>query len=141
MKKEKKKRKMKAEKSCGSCDAICCRYVAIPIDPPTTPRDFEDVRGYIAHRDVWVVVEDGDWYVCVDRNCRYLGRDNKCTIYEKRPSICRTYKTADCEHHGSGTPYDFKFSDPEELQEYAKEYFRQKRARARAKARRLGLRR
>jgi len=136
-----KKKKQKTKNPCIDCGAICCRYVSIQIDQPTTRRDFEDIRWYIAHRDVWVFVEDGDWYVCVERKCKYLAKDNTCKIYEDRPSICRAYKVEDCERNGQGDPYDMKFTRPEEVVEYAKEYFRRRRAKARAKAKRLGLRR
>jgi Fe-S-cluster containining protein len=130
-------KKKQSKNPCTECGAICCKYVAIQIDQPTTPRDFDDIRWYIAHQEVWVFVENGDWYVCVDRRCKYLTRDNRCKIYDERPKICRKYGTADCERNGDGDPFDMKFNRPEEIEEYAREYFRQKRARARAKARRL----
>lgn len=122
---------------CATCPAICCRYVATCIDTPTTKGDFDDIRWYIAHRDVWVFVDDGDWYLCIERPCRYLSKTNECMIYDRRPRICRQYKIDDCERYGTGEAYDLKFKRPEEIEAYAAEYFRRKRARQRARTRRL----
>jgi uncharacterized protein len=133
-------KKPKKVLSCSKCNAICCQYVAIELDKPTTKSDFEDIRWYIAHRDLWVFVEDTEWFLCIERPCKFLSKTNKCTMYENRPRICRTYKTPTCEKYGTGKPYDMKFSEPEELQKYAQEYLRQKRAKARARYRRLRAR-
>ncbi len=125
----------KDDNPCLRCKAICCRYVALPIDTPETKGDFDDIRWYIAHRGVWVFVEDGDWYICFQSKCRYLDGDNKCTIYDRRPRICRGYKTNNCEFTGEGEAYDMKFKKPEDIEEYAKEYLKKKRNRLRKKKR------
>ncbi len=80
-------------------------------------------------------VEDGDWYICFQSKCRYLDGDNKCTIYDRRPRICRGYKTNNCEFTGEGEAYDMKFKKPEDIEEYAKEYLKKKRNRLRKKKR------
>jgi uncharacterized protein len=125
---------------CSACRAICCRYVAIQIDKPTTPGDFDDIRWYIAHRGVWVFVDDGDWYICIERRCSYLAKDNSCRVYDARPRICRKYRTRTCELNGTGEAYDLRFDRPDQIRRYAKDYFRQKRARDRARYRRLRVR-
>ena len=125
---------------CSKCDAICCRYVAVQIDNPTTPTDFEDIRWYISHRKVWAFVEDGDWYVSLDTPCKFLSRDRRCAIYANRPKICRKYTTHSCEFNGDGIPFDLKFTQPREIQAYAENFFREKRAKARARYRRLRAR-
>ena len=114
--------------------------MSLQIDKPTTPGDFEDIRWYIAHRDVWVFVDEGDWYVCVERKCGYLTKDNQCRIYEDRPRICRRHRTMNCEYKGQEEAYELRFDRPKEIQDYAREYFRKKRAKTRAKTRRLGRR-
>ena len=38
--------------------------------------------------------EDGD-YVAVSKPCPFLGADNKCSIYEDRPSDCRRFPYTD----------------------------------------------
>jgi len=125
---------------CSKCDAMCCRYVAVQIDTPTTPTDFEDIRWYVSHRKVWVFMDDGDWYVCLDTPCKFLSRDHRCKIYEARPRICRKYTTRTCEFNGSGRPFDQKFTHPRQIQDYADAYFRRRRAKVRARYRRLRAR-
>ncbi len=126
-----KKKKQRKGNPCFNCNAICCRYVALPIDEPETKGDFDDIRWYIAHRGVWVFVEDGDWYVCFQSKCKYLDKNNRCTIYENRPRICRNYKTDSCEFLGEGEAYEKKFTKPEDIEEYAKQFFAEKRAKSR----------
>jgi Fe-S-cluster containining protein len=136
----KRNKQSKKVHSCSKCSAICCQYVAIEIDKPTTRGDFEDIRWYIAHQDIWVFVEGEEWYVCIERPCKFLSKNNKCTMYENRPRICRKYNTVNCERNGSGMPYDVKFSTPEEIQKYAEAYLREKRAKTQARYRRLRVR-
>lgn len=117
----------KKEDPCLKCNGICCRYVALPIDDPETKSDFDDIRWYIAHRGVWVFVEDGDWYVCFDAKCDFLDKNNRCKIYETRPKICRGYETDECEFFGEGEAYDMKFTRIEEIEKYAEDFLKEKR--------------
>ncbi len=133
-------KKLKTIRTCSKCSAICCQYVAIGIDKPTTKGEFDDIRWYVAHRDIWIFVDDGEWYVCIERPCKFLSKTKQCTMYESRPRICRQYKTTNCERHGTGKPYEFKFSTPAEVQTYAEEYLRTQRAKKRARYRRLRAR-
>ncbi len=111
---------------CSKCNALCCKYVALQIDNPETPGDFDDIRWYISHKNVYVFVENGDWFICFLSRCKFLTKDNKCAIYENRPRICRNYKTTNCEFTGEEEAYDLKFTKPEQIQEYAKKYLREK---------------
>ena len=67
---------------CEHCTAACCRYLAIPLDEPTTARDFDDIRWYLMHEDVSVFVEDGDWYIQFQTRCKNLGADNIWPTYD-----------------------------------------------------------
>jgi len=122
---------------CSSCSAICCRYIALPIDKPQTAGDFDDIRWYLAHEKVSVFVDDGDWYISFTSRCRYLTKDLRCRIYADRPRICRNYKTKDCEFIGEGDAYDMIFNKPEDIEQYAKEFLRKKYRRT-GRARRTG---
>ncbi len=48
---------------CTYCTAKCCRYFALPIDKPTTWRDFDHMRWFLLHEKASVFVEEGDWYL------------------------------------------------------------------------------
>jgi len=106
---------------CEHCTAICCRYIALPIDEPASRRDFDDIRWYLAHENVSVFVEKGQWYISFATPCRYLTADQKCSIYDRRPRICRSYRTDGCDYHGGEYRYELYFSEPAEIERYAAE--------------------
>ncbi len=121
---------------CDQCVALCCRYFAFAIDKPKTRRDFEDLRWFILHEDCILFVEDGDWYIQINRKCKALLPDNRCGIYENRPSICREYTTEGCDWHGDEYDYDELFTEPEQIETYMKEFLaKQRKRKTRSKSR------
>jgi len=106
------------ESLCDHCTAKCCRYFALPIETPETYEDFEFIRWYLLHDRASVFSEDDTWYLLVHTECKHLGEDNRCGIYETRPTICREYSTDNCEYEDDWT-YDRYFETPEQVQEYA----------------------
>jgi Fe-S-cluster containining protein len=127
-----KKKAKKTEKTnpCFACKGQCCNHVAVPIDKPTTKDDFGDIRWYVAHENVQVFVEEGNWYICFLSPCRFLSKDYRCRIYESRPKICRDYDPENCERYGDGKPFDLKFDTVEEVEAYAEEYLKRRQARS-----------
>ena len=121
---------------CQQCVGLCCRYYAFEIDKPRTRGDFEDIRWYLLHEDSSVFVEDGEWYIQVNRKCKQLLPDNRCGIYENRPPICRKYKTDGCDWHADAYDYELLFTEPEQIAAYAKDYLAKQRKRRAAAARR-----
>lgn len=126
------------ENLCNQCVALCCRYFALQIDKPESHRDFEDLRWYLLHEDSQIFVEDGSWYLQVNRKCRALLPDNRCGIYDNRPTICRGYTTHKCDWHADAYAYDLMFTEPDQIQEYGKKYLKQKRQEAAAKRKKKG---
>ena len=53
------------ENLCAYCAGKCCRYFALPIETPTTWKDFEFIRWYLLHERAAVFLEDGVWYLVV----------------------------------------------------------------------------
>jgi Fe-S-cluster containining protein len=102
---------------CEYCTAKCCRYFALPIEPPETFEDFEYIRWFLLHDRATVFKEDEDWYLLVYTECRHLQPDNRCGIYDTRPKICRDYSTKDCEYEDDWT-YDFYLETPDQAAEY-----------------------
>ena len=103
---------------CTYCTARCCRYFAVPIDTPTTWKDFDNIRWYIMHGVTSVFVDKRVWYLIVNGVCKHLQPDNRCGAYETRPYICREYSTDNCEYDNNFL-YDKYFESPEQVQEYA----------------------
>ncbi|MEX0936627.1 MAG: YkgJ family cysteine cluster protein [Pirellulales bacterium] len=103
---------------CEYCTAKCCRYFALPIDAPTTWKDFEFLRWYVLHDRATLFTEDDDWYLLVHTTCQHLQDDNRCGIYDTRPLICREYTTDNCEYEEDWT-YERYLETPEQVAEYA----------------------
>jgi uncharacterized protein len=138
--------KCKEPSLCEKCTGLCCRYFSFEIDKPETRRDFDDIRWYVLHMDTTVFVEDGDWYIQINRKCKALMPDNRCAVYEKRPAICRVYKTGSCDWQSGNYDYEHVFSEPDQIERYAREFLAKKRkkrlqARKRAEARAQARRR
>ena len=106
---------------CDQCVALCCRYFAMEIDEPETRSQFDDVRWYLVHENVVVFVEKKKWYVGIMNRCKHLQPDNRCGIYDRRPGICRSYSTDNCEYHGGDYGYSNLFTSAEQLEKHAEE--------------------
>lgn len=110
--------------NCDNCEAQCCKYVAIEIDAPESLEDFENIRWYVAHKNIHVYVEeDGTWNVEFLTPCEHLGENNRCMAYERRPQICREYHQGECTFHNE---YEetFSFQSIEDVDKYIEEVFK-----------------
>jgi len=105
---------------CEHCTALCCQYIALPIETPRTRADFDDVRWYLLHEGISVFVEEGDWYLCIATTCRHLEADQRCGIYPTRPRLCRQYSTSDCDYHSGDYDWEQHFTGPEHLEAYVR---------------------
>lgn len=112
---------------CEHCTAVCCQYVALPIDKPESRRDFDDMRWYLMHEGVIVFVEEGEWYIQFRTRCRNLLPDFKCGVYETRPSICREYKAQDCDYVGGDYVYEHLFTEPEQIVIFGRKFLAERR--------------
>jgi Fe-S-cluster containining protein len=82
---------------CLSC-ALCCSYIAVEIDGPTSVKAATEILWHLYHHQVSVYRDsEDDWVVQFETRCRHLQDDNKCGIYETRPHICREYSEESCE--------------------------------------------
>ncbi len=75
--------------SCAACEACCCRLEVMLMGDDDIPVELtvQDRWGG------WVMRRLGDgWCAALDRNTM------KCTIYERRPGVCRDYQVgaSDC---------------------------------------------
>jgi len=117
--------KNKKENICKDCDGKCCKYVALEIDKPETKKDFENIKWHVCHENVNVFVgEDGEWYIEFLTPCEFLGEDNKCKIYDKRPKICRSYSQDKCLFYNGGYEEKYTFNKIEDVEAYVKEHIK-----------------
>ena len=116
---------------CDQCSALCCRYFVLEIDAPQTRQQYDDIRWYLVHQNVFVFIEKKKWYLGVYSRCKHLQADNRCGIYETRPRICREYSTDNCDYHGGEYDWEVLFSSAEQLWAYAEERLAERAARRR----------
>jgi len=92
---------MKTKKNiCHDCEALCCREVAVSINTPKTKKDYDEIKWLICHKDVQVYKDhENDWLVEFKTDCEFLDQNWKCTIYDKRPFVCREHSNTDCIKH------------------------------------------
>jgi len=86
-----------AESKCGTCIALCCRYIAVEVDGPDVPKDFDTLRWFLLHERTQLFVEGRKWFLQVFLRCRALAADNSCSIHATRPDICRDYEPDGCD--------------------------------------------
>lgn len=88
---------------CASCSAKCCKNYDVFIDHEDLfiQDDFSFIKkieydksfGYVPKFILWESEKKKKWVLCLnnpDKICQFL-KDDRCSIYDKRPLICRTY--------------------------------------------------
>src|ERR1700755_1017005 len=81
---------------CAQC-GLCCTYVAIEVDGPTTVKRATELLWYLYHHGGSLYVNDDSWMVQFETTCRYLTADRRCGVYATRPHICREFSEKECE--------------------------------------------
>ena len=85
---------------CAVCRGRCCTYVTAALDKPTDEADVDEIRWFLAHRNLLVFVEDGEWYVQFFTPCRHLNEAGLCDIHGEHFDVCREHGTDACEMSG-----------------------------------------
>jgi Fe-S-cluster containining protein len=105
---------------CAGC-SMCCRYIAMEIDRPEEKKDVEQIRWFLLHKDVWIFIDhDHSWNIQFNTPCEKLD-GHLCSIYEKRPQICRDYSTDNCEKYGNGDSFKILWKHEGEFSEWLKD--------------------
>jgi len=103
---------------CRVCRGRCCTYVVVQIPRPRSKVELDEVRWWLAHRNVEVYIADRQWHVQFYTPCRHLTGGGRCRIYPRRYNVCRDHDAEDCEMSGSAYPDDASFRSPEEFDAY-----------------------
>lgn len=84
---------------CSSCD-ICCTYLNIVVEKPSDEDNLNELFWYINHANCEINHDvDGGWSLLFRTCCELLKTDGLCGIYDRRPTVCRTFSSNNC--HGS----------------------------------------
>jgi Fe-S-cluster containining protein len=119
---------------CMTCKGRCCSYVTVEIDKPTDKVDRDEIRWFLAHENIQVFLEDGDWYVQFYTRCKHLTAEGMCGIYEDRFDVCREHGTDECEMSDGPTDAVI-FTETEEFDRWWAERKRKKKEKKAAKKR------
>jgi len=109
---------------CLKCNARCCRYFCFQISTPETYEDFEQVRWYLTHENISVLIDpDGDWWILIDNRCKWLAESAegpRCIHYDDRPVICRRFSPETCDFTLGPYQTQERFTDPDLFEAYAR---------------------
>ncbi|MFH1440269.1 MAG: YkgJ family cysteine cluster protein [Candidatus Woesearchaeota archaeon] len=110
--------------TCDRCKGQCCRTLAVQLDTPDSLEDYEDMFWYLYHQPCVVYIDMNDrWWIQLPTKCIKLDEKGRCTIYEKRPPVCRTSKVENCEMNEEEVKIMFK--DVNDFQAYFDEVKKQ----------------
>ena len=104
--------------TCEKCKADCCHNLAIPTTRPRNRSEIDYLKWHLQYDTVRVFIQSRRWYILVEGKCMYLSKNHLCTIYDRRPAICRDHASENCE--ATGKWYDVMISTPDELEAYLK---------------------
>ena len=108
---------MESDNPCQGC-SLCCRYVALEIDTPEDQNDFDQIKWFLVHKNVWGFIDhDDSWNLQFNTPCEKL-EGHLCGIYKTRPQICRDYSTENCERYGEGNSFKILWKSMEDFEEY-----------------------
>jgi Fe-S-cluster containining protein len=125
------KAKKRKDQVCMKCKAPCCQNLAIAVTKPRRIHEKELLKWYLHYDTVQIYIRNRRWYLLITGTCIYLSKKNLCTIYDKRPQICRAHRPDGCEITGQW--YDTLLSSPRDLETFLKRG-KLKRARRRPRA-------
>jgi len=114
------------ENKCSFCEGTkCCVYTTQEIDTPRTKDDFDHMLWQMAHKNIQVYKDEGEWFLLVNNECQFLGDKGMCKIYETRPQLCRDYSNDFCEYdEPAENSFQFYFKTYEELDKYCRKRFK-----------------
>jgi hypothetical protein len=104
---------MKKKETCEGCPALCCKGLEKDIPSPKTKLDRENLVWQAHFVNTKFFIRDRKWRELSLGDCRYLDSANLCTVYEKRPDVCRNHNPPECERFGE--IFDVMFDTPEDL--------------------------
>jgi hypothetical protein len=100
---------------CSGC-VRCCTYVAVEVDAPDTPWQYDQYVWLLYHKNIWMYVEKGNhWYVQFETVCDKLAPNGQCTVHGAHPVLCKTYDARSCERRGVLSDVIARFKDGGDL--------------------------
>lgn len=70
---------------CSGCGNCCSRIL------PISEKEIKRIRHYIKQNNIRECVHCAPRVIDLDMTCPFLNSQNRCTIYEVRPQICKSF--------------------------------------------------
>ena len=100
---------------CAGC-VRCCTYVAVEVDAPDTPWQYDQYVWLLYHKNIWMYVEKGNhWYVQFETVCDKLSPAGGCNVHGSHPVLCKKYDARSCERRGELSDMIARFHDGHDL--------------------------
>jgi hypothetical protein len=107
---------------CAGC-VRCCTYVAVEVDAPDTPWQYDQYVWLLHHKNIWMYVEKGNhWYVQFETVCNQLSPEGRCRIHGAHPVLCKKYDARSCERRGELSDVIARFQAGEDLVRWIAEH-------------------
>jgi len=100
-------------------------YTTQQMGTPRTKDDFDHLLWQMAHKNIQVYKDEGEWFLLVNNKCQFLGAKGQCGIYDTRPQLCRDYSNDYCEFDEPAEKgFQFYFKTYQELDKYCRKRFK-----------------
>lgn len=111
---------------CAQCfDSKCCQYITEPMDTPRSIKSFDMLLWQVSHANIHIFKDSTGWYLTSFGQCEHLSAQGQCSIYEKRPFICREHSNDNCEFDNAHDAYcDLYFTHYDEFDHYCRKRFK-----------------
>jgi hypothetical protein len=107
---------------CAGC-VRCCTYVAVEVDSPDTPWQYDQYVWLLYHKNIWMYVEKGNhWYVQFETVCDKLSPQGQCMVHGEHPVLCKQYDARSCERRGELSDVIARFKDGHDLVRWIAEH-------------------
>ncbi len=117
---------IKIDKKCKKCTrSICCVTINQKIPTPKTKEDFDHLLWQISHENINIFKDEDGWFLLIDTRCSHLLPGGVCSIYDKRPWVCREYTNDFCEYDESiEEASELYFTTYKQLEKYCRKRFK-----------------
>lgn len=104
---------------CKDC-ALCCKYVTIELEEPSSFDDVDEIAWFLMHKNMVVYIDSKNiWNLEVRNECKSLDSHGLCTSYTIRPDVCKDYSHTECEKYVDKDYYKTLFEKREDILAWA----------------------
>ena len=75
------------------------------MDTPRSIKSFDMLLWQVSHTNMHIFKDSTGWYLICFGQCEHLIRVGQCSIYDKRPFICREHSSNSCEFDNTNNAY------------------------------------